>query len=630
MRKRFRKFCGIVTTIFFPVAMLNAQTTVNQIVYTPNSDNTAYTVTGFTEGIVDAVIESSINGIPVTTINEKVFTNASSLKSVVIPASITKMGNSIFQNNKSLETVIFEDGDQPLSMGGWTFNGCDKIKEIALPGRLASFGANSNFNGCSALSKISFGDGCKLPDLKSYTFEKTALTELDLSGIENLKTANANCLQNLTSQHIVVTLPKAITAKPKDFLKSCNAVEIIYPEGSGDIAQSSLEGYTQVETLRFPSTLKTVGNSAFKGCTSLKIVNFSENTVLNSSLNYCFENCNALTTVDLSPLKSLKGLVATFKNSGLKEIVFGENSQINTFNWDTFAGTPLESIECPSTLQKIGARAFLNCGNLKTINLPAGVNSINENAFGYDEGQKGVECVVFNQQGGEWPAVDAEGETGKVVILGADTKAYCYKDVTDVPQQVVTVAPMYTETYTTYFNSGCAVEIPDGVKASTVIGLNGGTLVFDFEQYSPGMSLPGMTPVVLSCANPDQTLYPRILPEGSVEAVSPNLLVGSETDEPYRVGFANYVLESTGTGYSFNKVGDGSNVANHAYLSLTPAVAGEVASFPLNNIASGFPEIVVDNDVKLTKIYNLMGTEVNPWSLSPGIYVSNGKKFVVK
>lgn len=629
MRKRFHILCGIATAAFLFAALANAQTTVNKIVYTLNSTGTAYTVTGFEEGIVDAVIESAIDGKPVTTINQNVFKTASTLKSVKIPATITTMGNSIFQNNTSLETVTFEDGDQPLAMGGWTFNKCSSIKEIVLPGRLTSFGNNSNFNECSALTKVVFSQGCKLADLKQYTFEKTNLSQLDLSGIEKLTAFNANCLQNLKSTAVTVTLPLSSTPLPKDFLKNCLATTIIYPEGTTEISQNSLNGYTKVETLLLPSTLKTVGNSAFKGCTALKNITFAENSVMNSSLNYCFENCTALESIDMSPLKSVKGLVATFKNSGLKSITFGEDSKINTFNWDLFANTPIESIKCPATLTTIGARAFLNCSGINMLELPTGVNSINENAFGHDDGKEGVKCVVFNQQGGIWPALTPEGATESCTILGDGTKAYCYKDVESVPESVIKVAPIYAESVTTYFNSGCAIELPEGVKASTVSAITGSKPTLDFTKYIAGSVLPGNTPVILQCQQSGVIFYPKILPDGSLEPVSPNLLVGSENEASYQGNTVNYALAESNGAYCFSKVTGGSNPANHAYLALSESQAGNNETFALDDIASGMPSVIMDNDSD-SKIFNLMGIEMNPENLRPGIYIRNGKKFIVK
>lgn len=611
---------------------VDAQTTVNKIQYTLNAAGTAYTVTGFEEGLVTADIESAIDGIPVTTINQKVFQTASELKSVNIPASITTMGNSIFQNNKSLETVTFEEGDQPLAMGGWTFNGCDKIKEVVLPARLASFGANSNFNLCSALVKVVFNGPCALKDFKAYTFTESALTELDLSGLENVEAFNANNMQNIYSSAIKVTLPKKMTPKPKDMLSKCTATEVIFPEGTTEIAAQALDAYKAVTTVSIPSTVKTIGNSAFRNCTSLANVKFAYNPTLNSSMNYCFQGCTALESIDLTPLPGVKGLVSTFFNSGLKNITFASDTQLSVMNWDLFNGTQIETIDIPASVTRFGARAFYNCSKLKTINVPAGVATIMTQAFGHDADKTGVETVIFEQKGGTWPAA-IEGDTTDI-ILAADTKAYCYKDMTDVPEGVTTVAPIEAAKYSTYFST-TPVGLPDGVSGSVVTGVSDRNLTLDFSKYTAGQVIPASTAVLLKIDNPDKTLYPVITPDNRSRYTGVNYLVGSEDETSVAINDGNvgYVLKNAASdtfGFERSDAATLTNAANKAVLVLPATLAGDSSWFALGGTSTVIDAISVENGENDAPVYNLMGVEVDRDSLAPGIYVSKGKKFIVR
>ncbi len=627
MRKRFHILCGIATAAFLFAPFANAQTTVNKIVYTLNSAGTAYTVTGYEEGIVDAVIESSIDGKPVTTINQNVFKTAATLKSVMIPASVTTMGNSIFQDNKSLEIVTFEDGDQPLAMGGWTFNGCTNIKEIVMPARLASFGANSNFNKCSSLEKVIFKGPGKLTNFQKYTFTESKLAELDLSGLENVEQFDATNLQVIYSSSIKVTLPKKMTPLPKDVLSKCTASEVIFPEGTTTIPNQALDGYKAVVSVYIPSSVTSIGNSAFRNCTSLSNVTFAYNKTLNSSMNYAFQGCTSLESIDLSPLPRIKGLVATFLNSGLKKVIFSPESKITTLNWDLFNGTQLESIDIPATVTKLGARAFYNCTNLNTINIPKGVSQILTNTFSHDKDRSGIKNVVFNQEGGNWPAA-IEADTIDIILAG-DTRAYCYKDMSDTPDGVIKVAPIQTAKYTTYYNSKAAIMLPEGVKASLVSAVNGSNVVLDFTKYEAGSTIPGQTAVLLQCEQENTTLYPRILPNGPVVPMASNLLVGSEDDTPYQKSTVNYALSNNNGSYGFYKVTDGSNPANNAYLALSADAAAGKNYFMIENVSTGLT-IIEDNQSSQGKIYNLMGIEMDAEKLSPGIYIKNGKKFIVR
>lgn len=513
MKKRNHKIMALLAMSFLWASSSSAQTVVDNLKYTLNSDGQSYAVTGFVEGITEANIPSEIEGKPVTVINKEVFKTASSLKSVKIPATVKTMGNSVFQGNASLETVVFEDGDTPLAVGGWTFNDCTAIKTILLPSRLSSFGANSNFKGCTSLTKVSFAEGCKLSDLKQYTFE----------------------------------------------------------------------------------------------------------------------NCTALEEADLSQLKSLKVLPAgTFKNAGLKKILLPQDGALNKIQWDVFVNTPLESVELPATLNSIGARAFQNCSKLALVNVPAKVNSISPDAFGYTTGNTGVGCVVLNMQGGTWPSVDGNGNPDLTQkFLGADTRAYCYKNVTDIPEGVVKVAPIAAAKYTTYFCSTSAVALPEGVKAFTVSGIENNKLVLDTKVLGEGDVIPAGSPVLMQCAGDAPTLYPAILPDNTAAPLAPNLLKGSEEAEALPATSVNYTLVNNNGTYSFVKAETGENAANNAWLALDEAQAGNNASFLIDNPTSAAQVVITDNETD-SKVYNLFGIEMDPENLAPGIYVKNGKKIMVR
>lgn len=79
MKKLF-SLCLISMATALGASDLHGQTTIDDITYTLNSAGTAYTVTGFNEGLVNADIQSAIEGVPVTTINQGVFKSASTLK----------------------------------------------------------------------------------------------------------------------------------------------------------------------------------------------------------------------------------------------------------------------------------------------------------------------------------------------------------------------------------------------------------------------------------------------------------------------------------------------------------------------------------------------------------------------
>ena len=61
---------------------------------------------------------------------------------------------------------------------------------------------------------------------------------------------------------------------------------------------------------------------------------------------------------------------------GAKEVINGKE-----YEGGAFAGTALESIRLPSTLKRIEAEMFYSCENLKSVDVPDGVELIGESCF---------------------------------------------------------------------------------------------------------------------------------------------------------------------------------------------------------------------------------------------------------
>ena len=88
----------------------------------------------------------------------------SKLKTVVIPANVTTIGGSAFENCSSLATVTFEKGSQLKTIAGGyygAFSDCKTLKAIEIPASVETIEASA-FKGCSKLATVTFEQGSQL------------------------------------------------------------------------------------------------------------------------------------------------------------------------------------------------------------------------------------------------------------------------------------------------------------------------------------------------------------------------------------------------------------------------------------------------------------------------------------
>ena len=92
----------------------------------------------------------------VTRIGEGAFLWCSSLSEIVIPSSVTSIGHSAFGDCYSLTSIAIPSS--VTSIGEGAFNGCSSLTDIAIPDSVTSIGDNT-FMGCTSLSSLVIPSG---------------------------------------------------------------------------------------------------------------------------------------------------------------------------------------------------------------------------------------------------------------------------------------------------------------------------------------------------------------------------------------------------------------------------------------------------------------------------------------
>ena len=158
-----------------------------------------------------------------------------------------------------------------------------------------------------------------------------------------------------------------------------NLKTIILPSTLKSIGDSAFY-YGSFESIELPYGLETIGNQVFCNCNYLTSIEIPD--TVTSIGKETFRHCSTLKTVKLS--KSLKEIPEGlfYQSSEITSVEIPEG--VTSIGREAFFHVDkLETLTLPSTLKTIGGYAFEYCRKLKNINIPEGVTEIGMGAFRY-------------------------------------------------------------------------------------------------------------------------------------------------------------------------------------------------------------------------------------------------------
>ena len=230
---------------------------------------------------------------------------------VVIPDSVTSIGNYAFYGCSELKSVTFGEHSQLTSIGSGAFYGCSTLERITIPGGVTSI-ADSAFSGCTSLtnitipnSVISIGNsafsGCnkivKVVEGVSYVGNWAIACESSVTKVE-LKTTTKGIADSAFSgctSLTSITIPDSVTSIGRYAFDDCTA-QIIW-DGTPTITtieEYAFSGYSGT-AITIPSSVTSIGKYAFYNCRSLTSIVIPSS--ITSIENYTFYNCDSLESI---------------------------------------------------------------------------------------------------------------------------------------------------------------------------------------------------------------------------------------------------------------------------------------------------------------------------------------------
>lgn len=266
-----------------------------------------------------------------------------SVKKLLLPGTLTKIGDSAFEDSDALIEIDFSHVRNDLVYGAHIFASCGSLAKVSITDNVGPMEFSSVFYKCSNLGKVEVS-----PNNENYESDADVLYS---KGKETL-----------------LYYPDGKTG------------EFTIPAETKRIGGGVFRAKSNITRITIPANVIEIGENAFEKCANLTEVIFAapaENEQAEPLRigDGAFCNCTALTSITL-PART-------------------ESIGAGAFTFDRKSDSALAEVVLNEGLETIGDSAFARCGALTNIVIPSSVNTIGKSAFS----MSGLTTVNFEGSG---------------------------------------------------------------------------------------------------------------------------------------------------------------------------------------------------------------------------------------
>lgn len=359
----------------------------------------------------DFVIPASV-----TSIGQSVFDNCFALTSIIIPPSVKIIGNNAFANSGLMNVSI---PSSVTSIGTLAFQKT-KLTDVFIPSAVNSIGAGAFYANYLTNITVDASNAVYSSDSYGVLFNKSQTTILQYPLGNNTRTTYQvpRTVSALNSTYFSSPYFTSITVDPSNtsfsdasgiLFNKTKTTLVLYPFAKTDTSYTipstvtvstlitnpfltsvtiptsvrslgALTNCTSLQSITIPDSVTLFASNAFSGCASLQTVSLG--TGLPSIFTSAFQNCTSLTAVNIPSAVRSVGNNAFQNCSNLAEVTFTIPASVTTIGNSSFQKcAKLTAITIPDVVKIIEQAAFSGCASLPYVAIPNSVKNIIRDAF---------------------------------------------------------------------------------------------------------------------------------------------------------------------------------------------------------------------------------------------------------
>ena len=307
-------------------------------------DTSTGTVTDADESVSGALnIPEAIDGVPVTAIGADAFRYCSNLTQVVIPKTVTKIGDDalygtgieeftipstvkefrgLFGSSGTIKKIIMEEGITEIPKSAFTY--CSNLTEVVIPETVTTIGSEAFYN-CPNLKQVPIPRS--VTTIGSSAFFGTGIEEFTIPS--TVKEFRGLFGSSGTIKKII--MEEGITEIPKSAFTYCsNLTEVVIPETVTTIGPEAFLNCPNLKQVIIPNSVTTIGSEAFLNCSSLKQI-FIPESVIQIGSN-AFYGCPRLTIYCAESSPAISAVIDT-------DIQFNITREITSYDHFVYKNT---------------------------------------------------------------------------------------------------------------------------------------------------------------------------------------------------------------------------------------------------------------------------------------------------